>query len=107
MISKDATASVFQHLVKILGARDEKSYQFCNLNSSDIWYDTYTLVINDWIDKNKNLINKNKLDNFNEIFNRSNIKQTMMTQNYGAGYKKCWKEFKNLNDNYKLILNIN
>jgi hypothetical protein len=35
LISKDATASVFQHLIKILGAKNEESLKFCNMNSED------------------------------------------------------------------------
>jgi hypothetical protein len=35
LISKDATASVFQHLIKILGPKDDNSLKYCNMDSND------------------------------------------------------------------------
>jgi hypothetical protein len=35
LISKDATASVFQHLIKILGPKDQNSLKYCNMDSRD------------------------------------------------------------------------
>ena len=35
LISKDATASCFQHLIKALGERNEDSLRHCNLMSED------------------------------------------------------------------------
>jgi hypothetical protein len=35
LISKDATASVFQHLIKILGPKDDNSLKYCNMDSKD------------------------------------------------------------------------
>jgi hypothetical protein len=34
-ISKDATASVFQHLIKILGYKNEKSLEMCNMLNNE------------------------------------------------------------------------
>jgi hypothetical protein len=35
LISKDATASVYQHLVKLIGGKDDTSYTAVNLMSND------------------------------------------------------------------------
>jgi hypothetical protein len=35
LIPKDATASVFQHLVKAIGPADLDAFRYCNLNSED------------------------------------------------------------------------
>jgi hypothetical protein len=95
MISKDATASVFQHLVKILGGKTDQSYKFCNLDSEDTWYDTYTLVINDWKQQKKILIRKNEIDNFDEIFNRSNLKKQWWLKITVRDLKNVEKSFMN------------
>jgi len=99
LISKDATASVYQHLVKLIGGKDDTSYTAVNLMSNDTWYDPYLYIINNWknTDKYKNYIKEleattNK--NISEIFNRSSLKKTLMTENYGCGSIKCWKYFK-------------
>jgi hypothetical protein len=36
---KDATASFFQNLIRILGAKDEEAKKIANLSSEDTWYD--------------------------------------------------------------------
>jgi hypothetical protein len=46
-ISKDATASVYQQLVKILGGRDDNIYRIANLKSENTLYDIYTFIIED------------------------------------------------------------
>lgn len=112
LISKDATASVFQHLLKILGSKNDMSYKYCNLDSSDTWYDTYQILINDWKDNSKEFLNRLKLDNFDYYFNRNTLKNTIMTQNYGAGTKKCIDTFFKKNNisksdsNYSKIVNV-
>lgn len=92
LISKDATASVFQHLVKVLGPKDENSLKFCNMDSQDTWYDTYSIIINKWKKINENTINK--IEKKDEIFNRKNMKKVLMTENYGCGINTAWKYFK-------------
>lgn len=92
LISKDATASVFQHLIKILGPKNENSLKYCNMNSSDTWYDTYSIIINKW--KNLNAEILDKIEKKDEIFNRKNLKKVLMTENYGCGIRTAWKYFK-------------
>ena len=46
LISKDATASVYQHLIKILEGKTTESYKFTNLTDPETWYDTYSMIIN-------------------------------------------------------------
>ena len=47
-ISKDATASVYQHFIKILDKNSLDSLKWCNLNNNDKWYGTYSFIINDF-----------------------------------------------------------
>jgi len=91
LIPKDATASVFQHLVKCLGKHNNESLKHCNMDSEDKWYDTYSIIIDKFNEKIeiKN-ISKEKYD---KIFNRKNLKKTLMTRNYGCGLKKSFKYF--------------
>ena len=96
LISKDATASVYQHLVKILGGKNDDSYRYTNLLDEEIWYDTYSMIIKKWKkESDMYLENKEIIDNF---FTRNNLKKTMMTENYGCGKKKCWIYFKKFID---------
>lgn len=106
---KDATASCFQHLLLILGERDDESYSICNLNSVDSWYDPYSYLLADFFEKKKksfnNLNEKNSLFldeiKFFHIFSRIRVKRVIMTESYGAGYKKLKSYFflnLNLND---------
>ena len=91
-IFKDATASVFQHMVKALNANNSDSIKYCNLSSIDTWYDTYSHII-------ENILSSQKLtyltnEEFKYIFSRKHMKKLIMTENYGAGFKRCWFEFK-------------
>lgn len=86
-ISKDATASGLQHLLKILKPYNEESLKYCNLLSEDTWYDTYSHIINIFF-------NNNNIDsNFKQYFNRKSTKKTLMIENYGATKTKCYKDF--------------
>lgn len=88
LIAKDATASCFQHLIKILGAQSKEAIKWCNLNSESSWYDTYMFVLDKW---KKKEIEKNPEDEefINKYFTRKTIKKTTMTVQYGAGFKTC------------------
>jgi len=92
-ISKDATASVYQQLVKILGGRDDNIYRIANLKSENTLYDIYTFIIEDWREKHKKKIEEIDLYNMEKYFNRKNLKKIMMTKNYGCGFTKCLKYF--------------
>lgn len=84
-ISKDATASCFQHLIKILGSANVDSLKWCNLNSLDTWFDTYSFILEKW--KTNNILKHVNL------FNRKNIKKPTMTIQYGATFNTCWVYF--------------
>lgn len=92
LISKDATASVYQHLVKVLGGKSIDSYKYTNLKDPETWYDTYSMIIDMWKKEIDNLYVENK-EIIEDLFNRNNLKKTMMTENYGCGRKKCWDYF--------------
>lgn len=86
LVSKDATASCFQHLIKILGPREEESWKWCNLSSEDTWYDTYSYILKKWKDNTEKDKDWNKIENF---FTRKTIKKVTMTYQYGASKKTC------------------
>ena len=99
---KDATASCFQHLLLILGERDENSYKICNLNSTEYWYDPYSYLISDFFEKRKDSLKSLNLSNekllldeskFFFIFSRKRLKKVIMTESYGAGFKKLSSYF--------------
>lgn len=95
---KDATASCFQHLLLILGERDDESYSICNLNSTEYWYDPYSYLISDFFEKKKkNATPEDCLlyDNpkYVAIFSRKRLKKVIMTESYGAGFKKLSSYF--------------
>jgi hypothetical protein len=98
-ISKDATASVFQHLIKLLDYTNERSLTVCNMMNEEAWFDTYSIIIEDFIENIKNhKIYDEKLILF---FNRKSLKKTIMTTNYSAGVDSCYADFvsaNNLND---------
>lgn len=92
-VSKDATASCFQHLIKILGGKNNLSLQLCNMQSNNCWYDTYAYIINNF--KKECVLENITQEEFNFIFNRNNLKKTLMTENYGAKEKSCLNYFIN------------
>jgi len=87
MLSKDATASVYQHLIKTCGHSSNDALKWCNLKSKDKWYDTYEYILDEFKKSQK------MEDNINKLFNRLNLKKIMMTENYSAGYSTCKKYF--------------
>ena len=88
-ITKDATASVYQHLIKICGENSNESLKFCNLLSLDTWYDTYAIIIEEFK-------TKYKIDYifFDKYFNRITLKKTIMTENYSSTFSTCFTDFK-------------
>lgn len=98
LLSKDAPASVFQHLTINFGWKDKNLLKWCNLNSNDNWYDTYSFFIDKW----KNQIdNENELKLINDFFNRKSLKKSIMTFNYGIGIVSAKKDFK------KILIKLN
>lgn len=89
LISKDATASVFQHLIKILGYNSIESLKKCNLYSKNTWYDTYQYILDKW--KTDENLKNNEI--VNKYFTRKTVKKTIMTSQYGAKFPTCWKYF--------------
>lgn len=83
LLSKDATASVYQHLVKTCGHNNNDVLKWCNLKSKDTWYDTYEYILDEF--KNKN----NMEPRISKLFNRVTLKKIMMTENYSATYNTC------------------
>lgn len=104
LISKDATASVYQHLIKTLGWKNDDALRWCNLNSKDTWYDTYSFII----DMFKSLVSRSYLTEleFNMLFTRKSLKKTIMTNNYGSTEYSCWNTFLNVNEEYIQNLSI-
>lgn len=89
---KDATASFIQNLIRLMGYKNKESLKYANLTNSDFWYDTYSFILNKWLEKEKNLnilIEKTK-----KIFNRKTIKKTVMTSPYAATYLTAFNYFK-------------
>lgn len=93
LVSKDAPASVFQHLVLNFGWKEEETLKIVNLRSEDTWYDIYSILIDDW---KKTKINLSRDDyQILNLFTRKSLKKIIMTSNYGVGYKSAETYFKN------------
>lgn len=93
LIPKDATGSVFQHSIKSVGIRDERSLKWCNFNSEDTWYDTYSFITDEWLGAEL-LENHGKHEKFlKKIFKRKYTKATIMTHLYGAKLNPSKKRF--------------
>ena len=88
VILKDATASVLQNLIKILGPKDQYSINLSNLGDTNNWYDPYSHILSQF--KKSFEIEKKEFI----YFKRSTIKKTIMTNPYSAGEEKCWEYFK-------------
>lgn len=88
-ILKDATASFIQNLIRLLGYKDKNSLKYANLLDSDHWYDTYSFILQKWLEKDGHLIN----EEVKKIFNRKTIKKTVMTNPYAATYLTSFNYF--------------
>lgn len=88
---KDATASFFQNLVRILGSKDNESKKIANLDSTTHWYDWYSHLIKKWKDEET----KNDTVNFEilKFFTRKTIKKIIMTNPYSASFVTSFDYF--------------
>ena len=100
LISKDAPASVFQHLILNFGWKDKKWLKMVNLSSEDEWFDVYTFFIEEWkkqlSDKIIENIDKKEKEKILLFFGRGSLKKTIMTSNYGVGYDSAESYFKDI-----------
>ncbi len=93
VIIKDATASVYQLLLTIMGPKDEKSLEYVNLGNCNRYVDTYSLQIELFIES----LSSQELVKFKDhlfLLIRSVIKKTAMTIPYSAGFDICYNDFK-------------
>lgn len=88
ILYKDATASVTQHMSRILGYKNKNFMKIVNLLSEDEWYDAYTYIIEKYKEWNKN-INKD----FYKYLTRKNLKKIIMTISYSVSYRSAAKYF--------------
>lgn len=87
---KDSTASVLQHLIQWLRPKYQEVLQFCNLNSpNNSWVDTYSIIINSFLDENIDKINIDSIP----FFTRKYLKGVIMTINYGVTLRTAMKQF--------------
>lgn len=110
---KDTTASVYQHLGKILLFKNEKALEITNIKNTNEWHDTYEPLISEL---------KNDLDpETKDFFCRKNLKSIFITTKYNVGrgsaleyylnetsfiedkglFKKIIKNFNKIYDNLK------
>jgi hypothetical protein len=92
VILKDFTASFFQHLVRLLGPKNQLTVELANMWDDRTWNDPYTYFITKFLEENPNIKNKNHIT-------RKNIKKPSMTIPYSIGEKSAWKYFtENIDD---------
>lgn len=103
---KDATASFFQNLIRILGAKNEEAEKIANLKSNTYWYDWYSHIINEWV-KNEIINNTYNEEKF-LMFNRKTLKKSIMTLPYSATFKSCFDYFReSIFEEFQIEININ
>lgn len=100
LISKDAPASVFQHLILNFGWKNTEILKMVNLSSEDEWFDVYTFLIEEWKKQLDTKIIKNISEEERKkillFFDRKSLKKTIMTSNYGVGYRSAESYFKDI-----------
>jgi hypothetical protein len=106
LVDKDATASGYQHLIKVLGNQDSKALEYCNFKSMNMWFDTYLKIVETFIKSLKTsqntILNMFSEDELHYLLQREYTKRTMMTDNYGAGFGTCWQYYlEKLDPNWK------
>ena len=101
-IIKDTTASIYQHLGKVLIFKNYKALELTNLMSNFTWFDTYDPIINyllKFID-----------EEVKEFFTRKTLKKILMTTKYNIGFESALSyfngelEFINDKEKYRLII---
>jgi len=92
VISKDATASIFQFLVLVLGHKNEDFLKSCNLYDKEFWHDPYIYAIDMFLENTSSvLFNINLLK---ALFNRFTLKKTSLGEKYQAKRNTCWEYYK-------------
>lgn len=81
---RDSTASFLQHWCTLLSVKQEYVDKL-NL-SGDIWYDTYTFIIETFLNKNTKYLNN---DIIKPILKRNILKNFIMITNYNATIRTC------------------
>lgn len=85
-VIKDTTASVYQHLGKVLIFKNEEALNITNLGKEDLWRDTYRPLMDKFDTEIENSIKP--------YFIRKNMKKLLFTTKYNIGPKKAFKDFK-------------
>ncbi len=86
-LSKDSTASIFQHLSKILGLKDNEHTKSLNLTDEFVWHDTYFVFLDAVIIATRDIP-------LNYVISREVLKKVIMTRYYSASYPTLWKTFR-------------
>ena len=78
-LSKDSTASIFQHLGKLLEFRVNDNLKFLNFTIPNVWFDTYSVFLNKLQYNCKHL-------KLNQLIKRQYLKKIIMTYYYSATF---------------------
>ena len=85
-IIKDTTASVYQHLGKILYFKNEEALNLTNLGRKDEWRDPYIPIMQ---------VLENNIDpSIRQHFTRKSTKKLIFTTKYNIGPRKAFNNFK-------------
>lgn len=97
---KDATASFFQNLIRILGSKNDDIAKVANLQSTTHWYDWYTYILEKW--KEQEIKSNSNNYEYLSYFTRKSIKKIVMTFPYNATFPTCFEYFQeNLSEQFK------
>lgn len=89
VIYKDSTASAIQLLMVLLKTDKIENLSICNLKNDEYWLDPYFYIIELF----KKIYNNELSELSIKLFNRKNLKKTIMIFNYGAIIQTCWYDF--------------
>lgn len=84
-IIKDTTASVYQHLGKLLTFKDLNSLQLNNLTSETAWFDTYEPILE--------RLRTHVDSTLQKFFTRQSLKKIIMTTKYNIEFRSALKYF--------------
>jgi len=84
-IIKDTTASVYQHLGKLLSFKDNIALELNNLTSEIAWFDTYQPIIQEIV--------KNVDPELQIFFTRQSLKKIIMTTKYNIEFSSAIQYF--------------